>query len=434
MARQSIDQTADGVGRRQFLLRAAVLGLSAGAMGALSRAWTGLGSAEAAVSRPVARRLLTPKPAPGARATALLEATGPAYDLSSTRVKIGHLLRRAGFGASQQEAERFTQMGVEATVDHLVNYEGVDDGDMERRLAELEQDLDLERLGDLQQWWFFRMMRTARPLQEKMTLFWHGHLTSAFSKVGRGPRMLDQNHLYRQHALGKFDDLLKAVSRDPAMLIYLDSRTNRKEAPNENFARELMELFSLGIGNYTEEDVRESARAFTGWSLGRQGFVFRRRWHDGGPKTFLGKTGSFDGDDVVDIILEQPASAHFIARKLFEFFAYDDPEPEVLARLADTFRRERYDVRAVVRQILTSPEFYSAQAYRAKIKSPVELVAGTLHTLGIEVDGKGVGGLATLMGQMLLNPARRRGVARRSLLDQQLHVAPARQPGAPAFA
>lgn len=333
---------------------------------------------------------LTPTPVGGPR---------PPGDL----VKIKHLLRRAGFGASQPELDKYASLGLEGTVNYLLDYEQVDDSAVEKRLSALALDLNL--VPNLQRWSLLRMIYSARPLQEKMVLFWHGLLVSGSNKVGMlTPYMVQQDQLFRDNALGSYDVLLKSVSRDPAMLIYLDSRSNVKTAPNENFARELMELFTLGVGNYGETDVRESARAFTGWGLRQGGFAFVLGEHDYGPKSFLGRAGRFDGDDVVDIILQQPAAAEFISRKLFTFFAYDKPEPEVIAKLARTFKDGGYGIKAVVRQILQSPEFYSARAYRAKLKSPAELVAGAIRALGIETDGNPLRGVADGMGQVLFNP------------------------------
>ena len=322
--------------------------------------------------------------------------------LASEPARVRHLLRRAGFGASEQELERFTTMGLSATVEHLLNFEQTDDGALEARLSTLN--LDLGTYRGLQRWWLLRMVYTQRPLQEKMVLFWHGLLTSSFERTGKGPHMHAQNALFRQHAMSDYGTLLKAVSRDPAMLIWLDSRSNKKEAPNENFARELMELFSMGVGNYTEEDVRESARAFTGWNLRKDGFQFNPAHHDFGEKTFLERRGSLDGDDVIDIIMEQPVSAEFISRKLFAFFVHDDPDDAVIARLASVFRANGRSIRSIMRELLVSDEFYSPRAYRALVKSPAELLAGTVRSLGIETDGNALPGRADLMGQSLLAP------------------------------
>ena len=294
-------------------------------------------------------------------------------------------------------------MGLQKTIDHLVDFETVDDSALERRLD--SQELDLEGMSYLQRWWLQRMAYSARPLQEKMTLFWHGILTSSFRKTGRGPQTLDQNQLFRSGGMGRYDVLLKSISRDPAMMIYLDSRSNKKAAPNENYSRELMELFSLGIGHFTEEDVRESARAFTGWQLRRKTeFLFNSRQHDFGVKRFLGQSGSFDGDDIVDIIMSQPAAAEYICTRLWSFFAYPDPEPAVVSRLADIFRQNNTQIRPVVRAIFESEEFYSNRAVAALVKAPAELAAGTVRTLGVNTDFRRLDYPIESMGQVLFDP------------------------------
>jgi hypothetical protein len=402
-----------GLNRRSFLLRAGALGLSALAFESLLAACntpnptpiataTATATATPTPTVPPPRATSTPRPTATPRPSATPTPTPalPAPDLELTR--IGHLLRRAGFGASQADYNQFSAMGLSATVDYLLDYESVDNSDLDRRLASVE--LDLTRLGDLQQWWLLRMVYTKRPLQEKMVLFWHGHLTSSFKRTGQGPFMHTQNELFRAHALDNYDVLVKAVSRDPAMLIWLDSQSNNKRAPNENYSRELMELFTMGLGNYTEVDVRESARAFTGWGLQQRKFTFNTNAHDYDTKQFLGKTGNFDGDDIADIILDHPATADFMCRKLFAFFAYDDPEPEVIAPLTATFKSSGYSIKAVVREILTSPAFYSAKAYRTKIKSPTDLVVGAFHSLALETDGRAMRGMTDIMGQSLFAP------------------------------
>ncbi len=429
--------------RRQFLVRAAILGLSSRSLIVFIQACASGGTPLAsptsaplpspspaltptatlaatatptAMPYPDAPRDLTPPPAtatPAPRPTATATPTRsptvtpsptprPAPEPDPDRVRMGHLLRRAGFGASQSEMDRFMEMGLPATIDYLIEYQDVDNSALEQRLEGLA--LDIERINALQRWWLIRMIYTQRPLQEKMVLFWHGILTSSFRKVGQGPFMFDQNQLFRELSLGAYDVLLKAISRDPAMLSWLGSQSNVKTAPNENYARELMELFTLGVGNYSEPDVRESARAYTGWGLRRREFEFRPFQHDFDSKTFLGRTGNFDGDDVTDIILEQPAAAEFISRKLFGFFAYDDPEPEVVAGLAAAFKDSGYSIKAVMRQIFNAPEFYSDRAYRAKVKSPTELVAGIVRSLGVETDGRLLPGAVDGMGQTLFAP------------------------------
>jgi len=213
-------------------------------------------------------------------------------------------------------------------------------------------------------------------------------------------------------ALANFDDLLKAVSKDPAMMIYLDTENNRKGKPNENYARELMELFTTGIGHYTEDDVRESARAFTGWTLkGAQQqrytteSAFVAKYFDGGPKTFMGKTGNFTGDDIVEMLVPLRATAERLSTRLFSFFAYSNPEPEIVRHLADTFQQSHYNVGAVVHEIFAIDAFYSPKAYRALIKSPAELAAQTLKATGTDIKGYGAAvTAAAAMGQTLFDP------------------------------
>ncbi len=373
--------------RRDLLLRAAALGLSATALAVFAKA--------VAQAAPASEGRATPAWGPFAE---------PIPFPNTAEARIGHLLRRAGFGASRAQLDRAIGMGLQATIDELIEYGRVDDSALEQRLAGLTFEFTTPR--DVARWWTVRMAHTQRPLQEKMTLFWHQLLTSGASKVGRGPWMYQQNRLLRQHALANYDLLLKAISKDPAMLIWLDGRNSRRGAPNENYARELMELFSMGPGNYTETDVREAARAFTGWVISREeeAGIFNSRQHDTGPKTFLGQTGAFTGDDIVDIILRQPAAHRFMARQLFEWFAYDGPSEETVARLAQVFRESSYSIKAVVRSIFTSPEFYSDRAYRAKVKGPVEFVVGLYRTLGLNADRASLQDAATVMGQTLLDP------------------------------
>jgi uncharacterized protein (DUF1800 family) len=294
-------------------------------------------------------------------------------------------------------------MGLQGTIDHLVGFDVVDDSDLEVRLA--AQTMNIEQRGNVKLWWLQRMAYSTRPLQEKMTLFWHGILTSSFSKTGVSSAMFVQNEMFRRMGMGRYSEMLKAVSRDEAMLIYLDSRTNRKSAPNENYARELMELFTLGVGHYSEEDVREAARAFTGWQLKRKsGFEFNTNQHDTGSKTFLGQTGAWDGDDVVDIIMQQPAAAEYIVRRLWEFFAYANPEPAVLARLVTVFVDNQTEIRPVVQAIFESDEFYSTKAFRGLVKGPAELVVSMVRTLDVETTFKSLRKGIEGMGQTLLDP------------------------------
>jgi uncharacterized protein (DUF1800 family) len=332
--------------------------------------------------------------------------------LSSPRVRAAHLLRRAGFGATGAELDRYATMTSTAMAQSVLDYQQTSNAALEAQLPTL--DLASQKgptAGALQAWWLQRMVQTTRPLEEKMTLFWHGLLTSGLDKSGT-TQMYTQNQLFRKMALANFDDLLKAVSKDPAMMVYLDTENNRKGKPNENYARELMELFTTGIGHYTEDDVRESARAFTGWTL--KGAAQQRyttvsalnpKYFDSGQKTFMGKTGNFTGDDIVEMLVPLRATAERLSTRLFSFFAYSNPEPEIVRHLADTFQQSHYNVGAVVREIFSLDAFYSPEAYRALIKSPAELAAQTLRATGSDAKTYGATVAATAaMGQMLFYP------------------------------
>lgn len=353
-------------------------------------------------------------------ATALAQAGG-----FGTR-EAAHLLRRAGFGGTPQEIQDLVVRGRQGAVDYLVDFEKVPNNAMEGALGALVQDvprdqraepgrIDLNTLRGIQTWWMYRMAHTARPLEEKMTLFWHDHFATAISKVTREDYMLAQNRLFRERALGSFRDLLVNVSKDPAMIIWLDNNTNIKDAPNENYGRELMELFSMGINhlvsgepNYTETDIKEVARAFTGWTVRRQGFFFNRAQHDDGVKTVFGQSGNFGGEDVVDLIVERDATAYFMAKKFWEFFAYENPPMDVLDELAEVYFDSGYDVKSLMRHLFNMDAFYGDQALLGQIKSPAEYVASALRQLGVQFsDARGYGFSVVLMGQMdqqLFNP------------------------------
>ncbi len=295
-----------------------------------------------------------------------------------------HLYRRAGFGANEEELGDAERMGFDATLDRLMHGQpGME------YMRDVLQDAgrvagERDDTGDeLRAWWLYAMLFGGHPLREKMTLFWHNHFATSIAKVQNARLMFQQNCTLRTHALGKFGAMLQAVSRDPAMLIWLDSNRNVKGKPNENYARELMELFSLGVGNYTEHDVRQAARAFTGWHSDGETFHFDPRMHDFGPKTFLGRTGPWDGGDIVRIILEQPAAARFLVRKLYHVLISENAEPSaaLLEPLCVSFRRSDYDIASLVRTMLSSRLFFSQHAFRRRIKNPVEYVVGTVHAV-----------------------------------------------------
>jgi uncharacterized protein (DUF1800 family) len=297
------------------------------------------------------------------------------------RQLVAHVLRRAGFGATPAELDFCANLGFEGTLDRLLNYEPVDMSAFEAELA--AKNYDLTRLDGIQRWWLYRMRFSPRPLEEKMTLFWHGHFASTNNKVERPPYMAIQNALFRRMALGGFGDLVLDVTRDPAMLVFLDGRDNGRRRPNENYARELFELFTLGIGNYTENDIREAARALTGWTIRNDRFFDNATNHDTGSKTILGQTGNWNGADLCRIAVAHPACAQFIARKLIRFFVTDQPTPDFVARMVDVFRSSGMSVRSLVGALFRSPEFRDEANVRALIKSPAEFVVGAMRHLDI---------------------------------------------------
>ena len=259
-----------------------------------------------------------------------------------------HLYRRAAFGPSREDLVEAERLGLEGTLDLLLPGKapgrgGRGDSGRCRPHRRPERDDGGEQLRG---WWLYCMLQGGHPLREKLTLFWHNHFATSLAKVQNATLMFGQNCLLRKHALGRFGPLLQAISRDAAMLVWLDSNSNVKGKPNENYARELMELFSLGVGHYTEKDVREAARAFTGWRTDGEGFAFDARLHDGGPKTVLGQTGAWDGGDVVRIVLEQPAAARFLVRKLYHFLVSEKavPPDSLLEPLCESFRKSDYDI------------------------------------------------------------------------------------------
>jgi uncharacterized protein (DUF1800 family) len=369
------------------------------------------------------------------------------------RRRIAHLLRRAGFGATPAELAEYVALGFDGSVDRLLRPDDVEEGDVE---LPAELDVDPTRLQSIQLQWLYRMVNTRRPLAEKIAFFWHGHFATSIEKVKSVTLMWQQYETLRELGLGRFEDLVLAVSQDPAMLVWLDNSRSRKEAPNENYARELLELFTLGLGAYTEDDVKAAARAFTGWSIVIQrgvqvgdedlmndpeleagsdiddlrqkkkdgtlteaekarlkadrrtrdaDFIFRPAWHDDGEKTFLGQTGAWGGGDIVRIVAESSACARFITGALFSFFVWDDPDEETLAPFVEVFTATGGDIRETLGAMLRSPEFSSDRAYRARVKSPIELLVATIKLLGIDVTTRTTSGrVGQAMGQVLFAP------------------------------
>jgi uncharacterized protein (DUF1800 family) len=260
--------------------------------------------------------------------------------------------------------------------------------------------------GQLAPWWLLRAMKSPYAHQEKMTLFWHNHFATSNAKVQNARFMLDQFELLRKHALGNFGHLLQAMSRDPAMMVWLDTKGSTKGNPNENYARELMELFSLGIGHYTEKDIREAARAFTGWDIVGVEPIYRKDQHDDGEKTVIGHTGKWKGADVVRFCLDQEAMPYFIAGKLFRFLVSESvpATKELLQPLAEQFRKSNLDTGALVQTILSSNLFFSPTVYRTKIKSPVEFALGIVRGLEADVGTTALNAALTQLGQHVFHP------------------------------
>ncbi len=316
--------------------------------------------------------------------------------LRNDRDKTAHLLRRFGLGASEAEVDFFSKGGYPAAVDRLLAYEDAPEVEIDPETFRNAQ--GILNLPAARAWWHARILTTRRPLEQALTLFWHHHFATSAEKVDVGPTMVRHVETLRRGAKGRFIDLLLAVSKDPAMLYWLDNHLNEKGKPNENFAREVLELFTLGIGHYTEGDVKEAARAFTGWTFGvrvggrvREGakpratsqFQFVAAQHDDGIKTILGNRGPFDGEDVLGILAGRPETALFLTRKVWEWFVYPDPEPALIDRIARQWRAQGLDTAWLVKTIALSPEFVSDRAFRAVVKNPVQFCASTLRQLGV---------------------------------------------------
>jgi len=368
--------------------------------------------------------------------------------------RAAHLLAHAGFGGAPAEIERLAAAGLDGAVRGLVHYEhipnatlqpfvesglwdptldpfpesrpeatdralktgaamGIDGKPAGKRPLQPVSDrffywlratmLETRRLG---YWWANRMLQTAHPLEEKMALFWHGHFATHENKVRDYRKMLQQIDLFEKGATGNIRDLTIRVAQNPAMLYFLDAQYNVKGAANENFAREVMELFTMGVGNYSEKDVREGARAFTGWYFDGLSFKIDAAKHDDAPKTFLGRTGNFDGVDVLKIIFEQPVTAEYLAGKIYRFLVRDDLSQELKKKLGAVLRDGGYEVKPLLTAILSSKDFYSQASYGAHIKGPVEHMIAMMKHLGADaIPGLPDFNQATIaMGQHLLNP------------------------------
>lgn len=332
------------------------------------------------------------------------------------RTRAAHLFRRAGFAASSQEldeairsqpAEVVARLGAGLSQSVPTDAQAFRD-----ELATLTQSiLATGDPKDLSAAWVFGLLRTPEQLREKTTLFWHGHFASSAEKVQDPHLMLNQIELLRRNAFGNFGELVQQVSRDPAMLIYLDSATNRKAHPNENYAREVLELFCLGEGNYSEKDIQELARCFTGWEVKNRKFRFNRFQHDSGSKSVFGKTGEFGGEQGVQIVLEQPALPRFIVGKLMRYFLFDEPRPPaaLIEPLAVQFRENGLQIGSIIERMLASNLFFSPHALGRKVRSPVEFAVGLLRALEATTDAGSLAEELANLGQGLYYPPNVKG-------------------------
>ncbi|MFC3561785.1 DUF1800 domain-containing protein [Pedobacter jamesrossensis] len=343
--------------------------------------------------------------------------------------KVKHLYSRAGFGISFTDLHKLSRKNIDKVVSTLLKepkesdditlidsvaskqqllmqaglYAKKDLTDEEKKQRQEIVRMQNEKSRDLNITWVEKMINTSNPLREKMTLFWHGH----FACRSNNPMFAQQlNNIQRANGLGSFKTLLVEVSKSPAMLQYLNNQQNRKGKPNENFARELMELFTLGRGNYTEQDIKESARSFTGWMYDKDGsFIFRPNLHDTGTKTFFGKIGNFDGENIIDIILDKPETAEFISRKVYKFFVNDNPNETHVKELANHFFNSKYDIAELMKKMFTSDWFYSPENVGTKIKSPAEFIVGLSREFYVTYNKPQVLiQLQSSLGQYLFNP------------------------------
>lgn len=334
------------------------------------------------------------------------EAYRPSKETPWNLARVGHLYRRATFGPTMGDLKAGLDAGPEKAVEDLLRG-GPGQADFDAVMAPLGDTVGrTNNPVQLVGWWLYRMLYSPHPLQEKVTLCWHNHFATSNAKVQNARFMLGQYELMRKHSLGNFAAMLRDISRDPAMLIWLDTRGSKKGNPNENYARELMELFSLGIGNYTEKDIREAARAFTGWDIQGTEAVFKAGQHDDGVKNVLGQSGKFQGADIVRICLEQKACASFIVAKLYRFLISETAPatPQLLAPLADDFRKSDYDLAALIRRMLRSNLFFSPHAYRTRVKPPVDFALGIVRGLEGRIGTTALSAVLAELGQNVFNP------------------------------
>jgi len=338
-----------------------------------------------------------------AAAEQALSAYRPGVDGPWGAAEAGHLLRRARFGGTLDERRALEQAGPEPAVESVTRL-AEPQGEWAATLAALAPLDGVEELRACQGAWLTRLIRDPDPIRERLALFWHGHFATSVEKVGRTRLMVAQIETLRALGPGSFAALVDAVSRDPAMITWLDGNANRRHHPNENFARELMELFTLGLGHYDERDVLEAARAFTGWHEQGDRFRFDEHEHDEGDKQVLGRRGPLGGEDVLAACLEQPACARHVGGRIFREFVRDDPEPELLDALAELWRALDLDTLALLRHLLASRVFYEPRSRRALVKSPVAFAVGAARSLGLRPAASPLAERLSALGQSLFAP------------------------------
>ena len=332
----------------------------------------------------------------------------PSEDEPWNVVRANHLLRRIAFGPTRERLDAILKLSPGGAIDSLLDYDPKKDP-FEGMVEQMEGLFNLRDIGQAQQWWIYRMIYSPQPAQEKIALFWHNRFATSATKVENGVWMTNQIEMFRRQGLGSFVDLVINVERDPAMLIWLDGKDSRKGKPNENFAREVMELFTLGIGNYTEDDVKQLARCFTGWRIDGDEGNFHRDQFDNGQKTVFGTQGNFDAVDAIHLILKQPAAPKFLAKKMLREFVHPEPTDEQIDHYAARLRDTDWNIKIVLREMLASRMFFSEWSYRSRIKSPVELVIGSAIAMGGKPNTSFLREQMAKMGQNVLFPPNVKG-------------------------
>jgi uncharacterized protein (DUF1800 family) len=335
----------------------------------------------------------------------------PSADVPWDRRAAAHLYRRAGFAATPAQLNAAIKLDPLQLIHQLVNGRSEDQDFLQLMQAMVDSMIATGNADNLAPAWLYRMAETEDQVREKVTLFWHGHFATGAEKVEDPVLMQAQNDMLRSHALGSFRSMVQGISRDAAMLVYLDSVSNRKTHPNENYARELMELFCLGEGQYTETDIRELARCFTGWEIKNRQFRFNRYQHDFGSKTILGATEEFSGEQAIDLVLSQPAAAEFLVTKMVRFFLFDEPRAPrpLIEPLIKQLRDDDFQLAGTIERMLSSNIFFSPLARARKIRSPVELVVGLLRCLEISTDMNALAEDIRDIGQGLYYPPNVKG-------------------------